>query len=560
MRITALASLFAVAVGILQGQPNVDTGPPKKPGSVEGTVVNSVSHEPLKKATVLLRNIRERYSYTIVSDAAGHFLFDNVEPGTYQVSVDRDGFTAPPQRRRSALDSKPITVDEQQHVKNVTTQLMPLGIVSGRVLDEDGDPMPDANVQAVRFSYSMGGRRLSPWRSANTNDLGEFQLINLEPARYYFRVTVQRRMFLPAHTRGAHAQQAYPAVYYPNASEVAQATSQEVTAGSQLTGIDFRLHQTSAYRVSGKVIDGQTGQAAHNVFVQIQTRDLAFGMGNGSAQVQQDGTFEIRGVVGGSYIATAQRNDGEIRMSARQPVNVTDQDVDDLLLTLRSGFEVSGAITVDGVPATPPQNGRRNTPTNRPPQVQLQPLEQRGRSAQAIVESDGTFVLRDVSPEAYVLSINPGMPGTYVKSIRFGDQEVPSGQIDLSQQSGAPINIMLGTDGGQIQGIVQDRSGKPAPGVMIFAAPREEYANRRDLVKQTSSDQNGSFQLRDVAPGQYKLFAWEDSDIVMVTAPEFRKLFESKAASVNVGTNGKESVQLNLISSEEMESEKSKLP
>lgn len=556
MRITApILTLFLIA-GSLLGQVSNDAAPPKKPGTVEGTILNSVSHEPVKKANVSLRSVRQRFFYSVVSDAEGHFLFENVEPGTYQVDAERDGFTRLPNGPRSPA-SKPITVDEEQHVKNVTAQLMPMGVVSGHVLDEDGDPIAGASVQAQRFNYFQGRKQLSPWGSATTNDLGEFELLNLQPGRYYFQVTAPRRMVLPPHTRGVAAQEAYPSVYYPNAMDISQATSQELQAGGQLSGIDFRLHKVRSYLVSGKVLDGQTGQPARNVFVQL--RSSSFSFGNGPAQMQQNGTFEIRGVVPGSYIATAELNDGEIRTTAQLPIHVTDQDIDGVVLTLKPGFDVSGTITVEGAP--PAAQPNVPSPATRPPMITLQPNDQMvGRQVQGSAENDGTFVLHGVAPETYRVNVQANIQGEYVKSIQFGDQDVPSGQIDLTQQSSAGIHVVLGTDPGQIQGVVQDRSGQPAAGVMITLVPPEEYGNRLDLFKQSFSDSNGSFQFRDLAPGSYKVFGWENPDMDVIWAPEFRKAFESKAASANIGPNGKESVQLTMITAEEIQAEKSKLP
>jgi hypothetical protein len=574
MKVTTLALSLALATALLlaqapvrkspstgaPNQPNTDSTPPKKPGSVEGIITNSISHEPVKKANVSLRNVREGFSYAAITDAAGHFLFDNVEPGAYMVSADRDGFTAP-QQPRTRFDSKPLTVDEEQHVKDAAAQLMPLGLVSGHVADEDGDPIAGASVQALRYFYNQGIKQLRPSGFANTNDLGEFQMINLEPARYYFQVTARTRSFLPPHTRGAPQEEAYPATYYPSGIDIAQATSQEVTAGGHLSSIDFRLHKAPAYHLRGKVVDGQTGQPARNTNVRLVPRDgVNFGANSLFGQVQQDGAFDIGSVVNGSYSAIAQRADGQGRTTARQVVNIASQDVGGVILTLSPGLEISGAISVEGTPANPPQNQQQNPQMNRQPRVSLQPIEQSSSGAQAIAESDGTFVLHGVSPEIYRVTVFFGQPGTYLKSIRLGDQDVPSGQIDLTQQGSAALNIVFGTDGGQIQGTVQDSGGKLAPGISITLAPREEYAGRRDLFKQTRSDQNGSFRFQDLAPGEYKVFAWEDTDMNIVQAAEFRKPFESKAASVSIGANSKESVQLNVITTSEIEAEKSKLP
>ena len=74
------------------------------------------------------------------------------------------------------------------------------------------------------------------------------------------------------------------------------------------------------------------------------------------------------------------------------------------------------------------------------------------------------------------------------------------------------------------------------------------------------TDQSGHFHVQDVAPGNYKVFAWEEYDWMTAQSPEARKVFESKAASVTVGANGRESIQLKAISAEDVAAEKSRLP
>jgi Carboxypeptidase regulatory-like domain len=569
MKATALGLILTVGIISAQAplhrstpatppQPNTDSTPPKKPGSVEGVVTNSVSHEPVKKANVTLRNIGQRFSYAGTTDTAGHFLIENVEPGSYLATADCDGFIPPPQNRRTAFH--PITVDEEQHVKDVAVQLLPLGVVSGHVLDEDGEPIAGATVRALQYSYNQGRKQLNPSGTANTNDLGEFQLINVQPARYYLEVTARVRSFLPPNTRGAPPETAFPPTYYPNATGLAQATAQQVTPGGQLIGIDFRLHKVPAHHIRGKVLDSQTGQAARNLGLRIQARDgTQFSPNLFFTQVQQNGTFDIGSVPSGLYTAIVQRQEGQTQTSAREIVNVGDQDVDGVILSLKPGLEITGTMTTDGPPPSTPQNQQQPSAPMKP-RVFLQPVDLNGGMFLGTADADGTFVLHAVAPDVYTVMAMSDQPGTYLKSIRLGDQDVPTGQIDLTQMSSAALKIVFGTDGGSIQGTVQDRNGKPAPGLIVSLSPPEEYAGRRDLFKVTSTDPKGNFRFQGLAPGEYKVFAWEDADTNMVQVPEFRKPFESKAASITISANSKESVQLNAITAEEIETEKSKLP
>ena len=538
--------------------PSTDNTPSLKPGSAEGVVINSVTGQPLKKANVTLRNPKG-FAYAAVTDAAGHFLIENIEPGSYQAMAASDGFIPDQMFRRSALASTLVTVAEEQHVKNVTVKLVPLGLASGHVLDEDGEPIAGANVAAQRYVYNSGRKQLNPAGYANTNDLGEFQMLDLQPGRYYFQVTFNRQQLnLSGHVIGKGADETYPTTYYPSVLDVAQASALEVTAGAQLSNIDFRIRKIRSYHVRGKLLDA-TGQAARNVSVQL----LPAGSGSFSrfgAPVQQDGSFDIGSVASGPYIVWSQRSEGGTSVSARRSINVGDQDVDHVLLTLAPGFDISGSMQIEGAaPVAPKPDGTQPAPPPMRVQVMLQPLERIGQSPRAPVENDGTFVLHNVAAAVYQLTIIGG-PGKYLKAIRFGDREVPNAEIDLTQQSGGSLNLVFGTDGGQIDGTVQNKNGDTAAGIFITVAPREEYEGRRDLFKQSTTDQSGHFHLQDIAPGDYKVFAWEEFDWMTMQSPEVRKVFESKAVSVTVGANGRESIQLKSISAEDVAAEKSRLP
>jgi hypothetical protein len=272
----------------------------------------------------------------------------------------------------------------------------------------------------------------------------------------------------------------------------------------------------------------------------------------------------LRGVTSGSYVATCQRQEWGVTTFARQPVNVSDQDVEGVLLVLAPGLEITGVVQVEGSEASPPprpDSAQAAQPAQaRSPQVTLQPMGGMGPGGRAAVETDNTFVLHNIMPN--IFQVNVAMPGAgkYLKSIRFGERDVPNGEIDLTQGSGGPLTLVFGTDGGQIQGSVQSKNGDPAAGVMITMAPGEEFEGRRDLFKQTSTDQSGNFHFQDIAPGNYHVFAWEQFDFQSMQAPEFRKVFESRAARVSIGANGRESVQLKAISAEDIEAEKGKLP
>jgi hypothetical protein len=267
--------------------------------------------------------------------------------------------------------------------------------------------------------------------------------------------------------------------------------------------------------------------------------------------VQQDGSFEMRGVGSGSYTLIGGGFKGGVRLFARQSIKVSDQDLDGVLLVLAPGLEITGTVQVEGSKASP-------MPENLDPQLTLD--DGMGHIENATVANGGTFVLHhDVMQNLYQFSVGL-VCGKYLKSIRFNGSDVSSGQIDLTHQSGGTLSVVFGRDGGRIEGSVQGNNGAPAANVAITVAPVEGYEGRRDLFRGSHTDQRGNFGIPDIAPGKYKIFAWEQYDSMTMQAPEFRKLFESRAATVSVGPNGRESVKLKIISAEDIQAQKSKLP
>jgi hypothetical protein len=112
------------------------------------------------------------------------------------------------------------------------------------------------------------------------------------------------------------------------------------------------------------------------------------------------------------------------------------------------------------------------------------------------------------------------------------------------------VQITLGSETGQLSGTVQDAKQQPAAGSMVTLLPNPMKENRNDLYRIATTDQNGQFTLQGVAPGEYKLFAWEDIDPGSYMDPEFLKAHENKSHKITVKANGQEQVLIRQIAAE----------
>jgi len=524
--------------------------PAPKPGSVEGTVVNAVSGAPIKKASVSLERQTEpggsAHNFSTQTDTSGRFHFDSVEPGLYVVGAQRDAYMNT--QGRYGIPA-PFRVAEEKQVKEVVVKLVPLGVLSGHVFDEDGDPIPRANVTLLSYYYETGRTQLRYAGRAETNDLGEFEIINLQPGRYYLQAAGPPIHNLPVHTRWAQPEEAYPITFYPNVRQISEAAPTNVAPGARVSNLDFHLRKVPAYHIRGKVV----GQTASQQEMLDQLRVDTPGARAGAifqSGLQTDGTFDIPGVANGSYDVSythAVIGLSEIRYPP-QSVHVVDADLNSLVFAQRPEAEVSGTIAVEGAQAQ-----KLNI------YVALDPTKSfygTGGGAAA----DGSFHIAPAPMEVCHLDLRFPPEGYYVKSIRFGDREIKNGEIDLTNGSRAPLNILLASDGAAIDGNVQTADGQPAAGTEITVAPSDEYGERSDLLKSATTDTAGNFHVKDVAPGDYRVYAWEIDLDQSPRSAEFRKLFDSRSAAVSVGPNARASVQLNVITAGDIFRERSMLP
>jgi hypothetical protein len=84
-------------------------------------------------------------------------------------------------------------------------------------------------------------------------------------------------------------------------------------------------------------------------------------------------------------------------------------------------------------------------------------------------------------------------------------------------------------------------------------------SRRYAVAKTGAADQNAAFDVKGLAPGDYKVFAWEDDGDGVITDPGFRKSFGSQAAVVKLDEKSRESVAAAVITKEAMEVEAAKI-
>src|SRR5215472_5911494 len=138
-----------------------------KRATVEGFVTRDPDSQPVKKALIELiaENQSQAGNYTAITAADGTFRIDNVLPGRYHLFAERTGLLDLDRQRRHT-DGQILTLAPGQELKDLHLRLQAAAIIRGRVTDEDGDPLPNAEVTALRQTYAAGHKH---WENAGAD-------------------------------------------------------------------------------------------------------------------------------------------------------------------------------------------------------------------------------------------------------------------------------------------------------------------------------------------------------------------------------------------------------
>jgi protocatechuate 3,4-dioxygenase beta subunit len=527
---------------------------PEDSCAVSGQVTNAVTGEPVRRALVALRRVETSPGVTTVrvgtnaatTDAAGQFAITGIEPGKYRLSADRNGFVAAQYGSHGPGKAGTLlTLEAGQKSTDLNIRLTPHGVIAGRVLDEESEPVPYANLQVFRQQYIQGRKQLMRMNGASTNDLGEYRVFGLPPGRYYLSADARSNM-------QPQAEDEFVTTWFPHTADAAAAAPVDVAPGAQLRNIDIPLAKMPSVTVSGRVINeagpppGGENAPRNNLSVMLATRSAAMdggGVTRSSSTVTADGAFEIRGVTPGSYFVIGLANAAKRTVSSRTPVQVGSTNLEGVTFTIRGGVPVTGQVRVEGGSAKSVAGVR----------VMLQPVEPGGiRFApppNQQVKEDGAFQWDDVPSDRYTVSVS-GLPeGFYLKGVRSADLDVLAGGLEIAGGTPAPLEVVVSPRAGQVTGTVLDpRTQKPAAMTMVVLVPQEKERRDRDSFYLTATtDFSGQFTLKSVTPGEYRAFAWEDAEFGAWMDPDFMKPLESRGEAVSLPEGGRQSIQVNLI-------------
>jgi len=539
---TLLLSLF-----LQLAVPTQQTVSPADLCTIQGVVIKAGTGEPVHKATVDVypaANRRvgndEAQGGSAETDAMGRFEIKGLNPGRYYLSAQRNGFVRQQYGQRTPEGQGAVlTLSSGQDIPNITFQMIPAAVVTGHVYDEDGEPVVYAQVMAMHYAYVRGQRQLVGNGGGQTNDLGEFRIFGLAPGQYYVQATQRGNRF-----ENAKNKQGYLPVYYPGVIDANRAAPITLRGGDEFSGVDISLQRARTLTVKGHIINAGCGDSLRGAFVLLQNSNPSLGQTNQGFGSTEQGAFEIRNVLPGSYVLTAMLRDEGKQCIGRQALEVSDGDIDGIALPVSSGVEIKGHLRIDG----------DSTSNLGALAVFLSPKNSNmpyGGSPRDPVKPDGSFLIKNAYDGDYEIDVGSLPDNYFVKSARLDGVDVLTAGVTIDpKQAPGSMEIVVSPNGASVDGaIIKDQ--QPFQGATITLVPDPPHRGERQLFKITTTDQNGHFTIQGLPPGDYKVFAWEKIDPGAYTSPEFLQPYERLGEPIHITEGSRNSVQVDLIPAKE---------
>ncbi|MFN7995209.1 MAG: carboxypeptidase-like regulatory domain-containing protein [Bryobacteraceae bacterium] len=537
-----LAGAFSAPAQVLRGRPEMQPGK----GVIQGTVVDGVTREPLKKAQVMLAGMLSGPP-TAITDSAGHFLFRDLPAGGYWLTATKDGYHPP--RSPADVDSNvQVTLTSDEEKRTIEIALAPSGSITGKVLDEDGLPVRGCSVMAVSPVWEQGKQTLRGVAGGNgTDDKGEYRIHNLARGRYYVfaRCHIELAAAHPLLPRGdpRTPHDTYLPQFYGGGLDPTTATRLNVPPGTNLEGIDFEMHRTPAFTLRGAINSSDPELlAGHLSILLIPQHPLMRNLIDmGAGANPQERTFQIRSVIPGSYMLVAFTAENGRSSFARKAIEIGSAPPDPVVISLAPSSDLSGSVQFDSEEHQSPENA----------QIMLTPVEQTMYIPQPRGEigKDGTFTITGVLPGRWRLTLN-GFG--YVKAMTLGGQQVSPHDFQIPSGGAGPLRITLGSKMGEVD--VSISGSKPEGQISALLYPENVDQVGTGLERVAAGTERLSFF--GVAPGKYRLLVTDmPNPWPVLQRPDLLKSLESHTQAADVTEGGKLSVTAEIVSRDELKKE-----
>ena len=561
---------------------------------LRGTVVDATTHQPVGRAVVLSPDGR----FATMSDERGHFemvfkvkkgapaasaagdtatatsTFSRITTyanGSGSTTSTSDGTSAAPQegvdrpaylmaRRTGYLNmilrgTPGIAISPDQ--EEVTIPIVPEARIVGHVTLADGEAARGMQVAIYQRRTQAGRGVWQPVGQAEVKSDGEFRMADLQAGDYkLLSLELSDRDPVSSNPRGE--QFGYPPDYYPGAADFEGAALIHLAAGETFQA-SLTPERRPYHRVHIGVLNGQRDSNGSGLQVEVW-KDGHSGPGYALGYDFRDGS--IGGTLpDGNYLikVSSQSGDG---LTGVTNLSVKGGPAGSMV-TLLGGAVVAVQVTEEFshsnelraivTAGVADSQGRAHRVPSA--QVMLWPTDLfsfRGAlRAQAPNDPEGEG-LEIPSVPAGEYRVQVETPNGYVASVRCGGTDLQKANLVVAAGSTVPpIEVVLRNDGGEVDGTVAEIASRnkanPQGAAMASGYVHFVSEGERPDVKQAFVQQSGEFQITQLAPGTYRVVAFETSmsrENVEWSNEEVMKKFNVE--TVTIGPGQKEKIRISL--------------
>jgi hypothetical protein len=512
--VLALASFAALAQRGAATQAGAESG-----YRIAGILVNMVTGAPVPGATVAVMTAEDSHRIAAVqSGNDGSFAIVGLAAAKYQLTASKRGYSTAAYDEHGNYSSAVVTGPEQ-NTSGLVFKLVPAAVLHGMLTGDGGDPVEGAQVMLFEKPRDRDpGAKIVQVESAITDDTGAYEFDNLGTGEYLLAVKAEPWYAMHANgsiqgTFNRALDVAYPITFFDSTTDEASA-SPIVLAGGSRVEADVNLHAVPALHLVVAAPLKQDGSPAipqlrQTIFGTVVASDHPDIAGTG-----QSGVAELTGIAPGHY-----------ELTQGNPPRVVELDAN-------SSQQVEPGAGIPAVAISGTLQTANGAPLTGDAVVALEPAD----NAQGLksVESEfsrGAFSFAAVPEGTWRLQVEQSGLAAPVISIAIGGR-MHAGNLVAVQDRPQTLVVRVNADGERVEGFAR-KGDNGLAGAMVLLVPTNPEAFP-DLVRRDQSDSDGSFALRDAAPGQYTVVAIEDGWELDWSRPEVIRRYLPGGVAVTV--------------------------